>query len=371
MSHIPRLKDHSNIDNTISATIKKLINEKDKTCVSIIVPTHSLGQDRQGDRKAIQEAVAEAKQAVLYEREDYLSTIDYLLQQIDFNTAKEGIGIFVSPNIRILIKFPFPVKKKIVVNKFFHLQDLLYIENYCMPYYLLDISKKEIHLFRGIMDQFEEIQNKNFPRKIHEEYEYTKPSRSSSHAGYAHVKGFEKDKSEVEHIRLKKVFREADRCLSEYLTGKTPLLLCGPERDISLYKFVTKHEHNIITSISDNYRGADFHDLELLSWLQIKSYVDNQKLVLIDEFKEKIGAGLAVYGVENVWKAAKAGKGFKLLVEKDYGNTAFVRGRKHRKCGDIVDEIVITTLEKNGKVIIIENDALQDYNRIALIKRYH
>ncbi|HEX6168112.1 MAG TPA: hypothetical protein VFZ33_00365, partial [Chitinophagaceae bacterium] len=319
MSHTTWLHSHLDTDNEVSSGIKDMVKEKGSTCVSIIVPTHRLGQDRQSDFKEMQRAILVAKQSGLKEEKKILSGIDDLFDQIDFTRNKDGIGIFVSTHIKKLVKFPFPVTKKIIVNRLFHLHDMLYLENYSTPYYLVEISGKEIRLFRGIMDHLEEIKDENFPKEITDDYEYTKPSQSSSNAGYTHVKGFEKDKSEVQHLRLEKIFRETDKCLVKYLTPKeTPLLLCGPKRDISLFKSVTDHLEIIVAVISDNNQRDGVHELEELAWHQIKSFTEQQKLKLVDEFKEKIGAGLAVCGMEAVWKAAKEGKGFKMLVEKEY-----------------------------------------------------
>ena len=366
MSHTTRLQSTFDTDNVISSEIKEMVKEKGNTCISIVIPTHRLGQDRQGDSKEIQKAILAAKESVSIQSRDSLFGIEDLVEQIDFNRNKDGIGVFVSPHIKKLVKFPFPVSKKIIVNKLFHLHDLLYLENYSATYYLLDISKKENRLFRGAMDQLEEIRDENFPREITEEYEYNKPSPSSSSAGYAHVKGFEKDKTEVQQIRLKSVFHDLDKSLVKYLvTKEVPLILCGPERDISLFKSVTNHLDNIAASITDNQQRSSMHDKEISAWLQIKAFIDRQKLKLIDEFKEKVGAGLAVYGIEEVWKAANEGKGLKMLVEKDYNRSEFVMQEE-----DAVNEIMMTVLEKNGKVIIVEKDALRDYKRIALITRY-
>ena len=52
---------------------------------------------------------------------------------------------------------------------------MLYLENYSTPYYLVEISGKEIRLFRGIMDHLEEIKDEDFPKEITDDYEYTKP----------------------------------------------------------------------------------------------------------------------------------------------------------------------------------------------------
>jgi len=381
MVHKTWLQDHSKPEDDMASFIKNMVKERGKTCVSIIVPTHRVGQDRQGDKLEIQRAVMTANQALVNKAGNFLSDIDSLFQQIDFKRNKEGIGIFVSPGIKKLVNFPFPVTEKVVVNKFFHLHDLIYTENYGTIYYLLDISKKEIHFFKGIMDRLEEIKDENFPKEIVDNYEYNKPSHSNSGSGYAHVKEVEKDKSIMSQIRLKKIFRQTDKLLSKYIvTRETPLLLCGPEKDISIYRSATKHAENIVTSISDNYKGTSIHDLEVLAWLQIRPFIDEQKLKLVNEFKEKRGEGLGVYGIKKIWTAAKEGRSRVLLVEKDYGKTAFVTTdnrlffetpeEKDARYCDVVDEVVNTVLEKNGKVIVMEKDILEDYERIALITRY-
>ena len=378
MSQTTWLQNHNTTDDDISADIKDMLKEKGKTCISIIVPTHRLGSDRQGDHLEMERAVLAAKHAVQYEPK-LLEAIDDLVGEIDFNHNKEGVGLFISPNIKKLVQFPFPVTKKIVIAKYFFLQDLIYIQNYREDYYLLDISKKEISLFHGVMDLLEEIRDDNFPHEITEEYEYSKPSQSSSDSGYAHVKGFEKDKSILQQMRVKKIFHEMDRSLIKYLgTKNTALILCGSTKSVDLYKSVSRYSDNIIAIISNNFQYTAIHDMELSAWLQVQSHVNEQKLKLIDGFKEKIGEGLGVYGIEETWRAAREGRGLELLVEKDQIRQAFIsENRLHLhppkvnyEIIDAVSDTINFVLEKKGKVIIVEKDALKEYGGIALITRY-
>ena len=381
MTHTTWLQNPSNAKDGPASIIKSMVNEKGKTCVSIIVPTHRMAPARQGDRLEVQRATMAAKEILSNKPGNFSLDIDSLLGQIDFNKNKEGIGIFVSPRIKKLVSFPFPVTRKIVVDNFFHMHDLIYIDNYQTVYYLLDISKKEIHLFRGMLDHLEEIVDRNFPKKIEDSYEYGKPSHSNSGSGYAHVKDVEKDKSTLRELRLKKIFQVTDKLLSKYLTTKDiPLLLCGPTEDISIYRSATKHTDNIITSMSDNYKGTSVHDLALLAWLQVRSFIDQKKLELVDDLKEKLGEGLAVCGIDGIWPMTKEGRGRLLLLEKDYGKMGFITkddqlslqgsGEKPLRYSDVVDEIINTVFEKKGKVVIMEKGSLEGYGGIALMLRY-
>ena len=107
MSHTAWFHSHLDTANDVSPGIKDMVKEKGSTCVSIIVPTHRFGQDRQSDIKEVQRAILVAKQSGLKKEEKILSGIDDLFDQIDFNRHKEGIGIFVSSHIKKLVIFSF------------------------------------------------------------------------------------------------------------------------------------------------------------------------------------------------------------------------------------------------------------------------
>jgi len=372
------LQNHPKAANSTSL-IKDMVNDRGETCISIIVPTHRLALEWKNDRTEILRGQLAANALLRKELVNFSSDIDSLFQQIEFDQKKEGVGIFVSPHVKRLVNFPFPVTKKIRVSKSFHLQDLIYIENYAVSYYLLHLSKKEIHLFKGALDNLEEIRDENFPKEIKDTYEYNKPSRSNSGSGYAHIKEVERDKSILNQLRLKKIFQVTDKLLSKYIArAEVPLLLCGPMKDLSIYKSVTKHLDNIITTMSDNSKGSSMHDLGVLAWLQMKSFTDQQKLKAIDILKEGLGEGVATCGIENVWSAAQEGRGRLLLVEKDYEEVGYItkenkllfkytQGTGH--C-DAVNETINEVLKKNGEVMVVEKGTLQDYAKIALMLRY-
>jgi hypothetical protein len=89
-----------------------------------------------------------------------------------------------------------------------------------------------------------------------------------------------------------------------------------------------------------------------------------------------------VTGVENIWKAVQEGRAYKLLVEKDfsipgylpkdddYNLHIFPFKQPNHLVPDVVNRLIEMVLAKNGEVIMIENDVLQDHKRMALFTRY-
>jgi len=369
--------EYAEMDDHLMTDIREMVDKEDGTCISIIVPTHRIGSDRQGDHIEVEKAVLLAKNKISAQSPSLADKLLSLLGEMNYDHNREGIGLFVSSAISKFIRFPFPVTKKIVIDKFFDLHDLLYTENYCQSYHVLDLSGKEVQLFRGVMDHMEEITAADLPRQITEDYEYSKPTHSRTDAGYAHEKSFEKDKSILHQLRLKKVFQQVDKSLSKYLQSEaTPLLLSGSDKNVSLFNSITTHNKQIVGSISENHGGPHTHDMAV-AWLKMCAHINEKKSLLIHGIQDKIGDGRAVFGIQQTWKELLRGKQhMTLLVEKNYTEQGFISAGdrlvlRHEEPDpnrpDVVNEIMTRILQKNGKVVVVENDMLKDYKRMALL----
>jgi hypothetical protein len=122
--------------------------------------------------------------------------------------------------------------------------------------------------------------------------------------------------------------------------------------------------------------------LGALTWKAMKLFLDNSKEKLIRDFQEITGEGRGITGIQNIWKAVTEGNCLKLLVEKDFSVPGYITNgadyelhlyppvKSHQIIPDAVNRLIEMVLEKNGEVIMMENDVLQDYNRLALITRY-
>lgn len=370
----------------IGETLFALQNEKGNICVSVIIPTHSASLDRRTYQLNIKKAIEKAEQLMKMKCSDSVVSsltkkLHELFVQINFDRNANGVGLFVSSHIQLLVSFPFPVEEKIIVGDSFEVRDVLYKLNYSDPYYLLLVTDQEIRLFLGSMDALEEIKNKHFPIKYEDEYIYSPPSRSTSYAGQAHVKSFEKDKSTLEVIRHSNFFRQVDTILDKYLQKNEPILLSGTEKALALYENVSRHQKNFAGKIPGNYSHLNLQELTGLVLPVIFEYHQNKRTQLIEEFIEKTGRHRGITGIRDIWSAAMQGKAHILLVEKDFRCPGFLNGTKNllyleplqKPCtvlADAVDDLIELVLEKKGHVFFVDNDLLKDYGRIALITRY-
>jgi Raf kinase inhibitor-like YbhB/YbcL family protein len=353
----------------------KIQDAKDAPCVTIITT-------RQTVEKAIRAAAGILHEMYPAETEKLLAALYELaaILEAEQHPALQGAGLYVSPALKKILKFPFPVKEKMVIGDMFCIRELYQLDQYMEDYRVLHINGKSVQYYKGCLNKLEEIRNISFPRRFQNEYEYSRPSRSSSYAGNAGEKSFEKDKSVIQAERLQQFYREADKALTDDL-GELPLVIAGPKKNIALLESVSRHCKNIIGHVNGNYSHVILKELTERVWPLVRSWIDKKAHGAIPEFIVKTGSQLAVEGAKDVWEAASQGRGYKLLVEKDYTLPGFVDNRTgrlylkpprapHHIVTDVTGEIMRTVRQKKGVVVFVDNNALDIHQHIALITRY-
>ena len=371
---------HSNPD------FRALYSECGKICVSIIVPTHKLSPERQSDKLVLSKAVDEAKKQLnnhfgVYHTDPVVDGLDELFNMVDFDHNEEGIGLFVSESRKLMVKFPFPVKERIIVSNRFEIRDLLVAERYNTPFLVLSLNEQEARLYQGKMAIIREIKDGFFPAKYIDDYEYNPPGKVNFFSGSSVVQQYEKDKSAQVAIHIKKFLQGVDEKLTPYLAVIPDMILMAPKKELAWYSSITRHGDHLISTVHGNFQHTSLHEVEAACWTEMKQYLDLENKHEFDEFREKIGQKHAVFGLDEVWKSAREGRALRLLVEKDFMMTAFTDeqgyelqvtpgAQSEKELPDAVDDLIRLVLDKNGGVCFTENDQLKDYDRIALITRY-
>lgn len=365
----------------INGELKELMNQKGSVCLSVILPLNAQPSKQEIDQINISHVFEKAEKLLLARVKKPAALqkkLNELRGKIKLGNGAGGLGVFVSDNLARIVYFPFEVSERIVLGGSFETRDVLYKQLAARMYLVLSLSLDEVRLYKGYGSIIEEVKDKKFPAAYSDTYEYSKPSRGHSH-GYA-LKGFEKDKSAINGIRLQSFYHVLDQRLNDYLDAGTPLILTGVKKDLGYFEKVTKHHSNIIGKAAGNFHG-DLGKLSARAAGIMRRYEEKEQRKLLASARELVGNGLLTSGIREVWKDAKTGKGRILLVEKDFMKPAFT-GKdefrlllrppqgKHQVITDAVDDVIETVMEKNGEVVFVDNGQLRDFDSIALINRY-
>lgn len=374
-------------DKLVGEDLVTLQSQRGNVCVTVILPTHRLFSERKVDKFEMEKAIEETVSLMEYklpekEARNLRKKLNELEATIDYDHNLDGIGLFVSNDTAIKTRFPFQVTKKIVVGPDFEIRDLLYKTNISQPYNVLKLSENRVSLYSGTIDELNEIHGGDFPDDFYDDREYSTPGRGSSTQGNPQMRSFEHDKSAIETIRFKDFFRHADELLGKYMVQDVPIILAGVEKDLAWYEEITSFRKHIAGRIQGNYEHTNHAEFARKCWAVMEAYLKEEVNRLISDFREKVGSGRGVSGVQEIWTSVSEGKGMKLVVEKDFKLMGFTTAEneqfltlrptktEHVTMPDAIDEIIEMTLDKGGEVFFADNGQLSEFGGMILITRY-
>jgi hypothetical protein len=365
-------------------TDEQIIQELVSPFISIIVPLKTEINEHQWNRLKIDKIRKKTLNQInqSFDKDIALkleTNFEQLISQIKPNYKVKGLGLYFSPESYRIVEFPFEVKEKFIIDDHFNLKDIYYLSSSTLNYLLLELNFGEIKLFEGYSNQLREIKDKVFPIKIVDDREYAKPSIARSY-GY----GMQTTEDDAERIRLKHLMNYidiADDQLNFYLLQNEVLFIAGEKKETALFTKHSSHSNKISSLIASNYIHQPLHEKVILLKEIIANYILQEENKLLKRLEDAIGKKLAVTGIQQVWNAAKEGKGLILMIEKDFEIKGFevdeeqhlylnVPDKNYNLVADAAEDCISTVLSKGGKVVVFDNNQLLNYNRVAMILRF-
>ncbi len=345
-------------------------------CITITLPTHRTSPDNRQDPIRLKNLVKQAAERLLgefskREVEPLLIRMDQIANDIDYPHTLDGLAIFVNRDFGRAVYLPFTLKERVVIDESFFTRDLVFALNRTPRYWTLALSEKPTRLFDCTRDDFVEIQEGGFPM-IHEG-----PGGEQPLPGGEGI-----NKSAYRDERHRQFFRQIDAALKPFLAGDSlPLAVVGVDRFLAFFNEVTSHKAAIVTTVTGSHDKTPPHELARLVWPLVQANLAEQRRQVHAELDKAVGERKVASTAGEVWRYAREGRGRLLLVEEDFHFPARVDESGMRitpaedatapgVIDDAVDEIIETVLDKQGRVVFVDNGSLPAHQRIALILRY-
>jgi Bacterial archaeo-eukaryotic release factor family 3 len=294
-----------------------------------------------------------------------------IVKNLNFNTFKKSIAIYVSPVFEKVLYLDIPMEEKIMVDGSFEIRDILYAKKELHNYLVLVLSNKWSKVFLGSCSKFVKVKS-NVPDHI-AAFENDAPEKTANFS----------DPSYRKEVMMEKFLRHTDEGLRFLLHAYSlPVFVMGTKRILGHFKTITKNEKSIIGYIHGNYEEATESELGDM----LKPYVNDWKKVKMEDLHHQIeraaDAGKLATGIKDVWKLASQNRGRLLVVEKNFMYPAeqgesvevIVKPKepynKFSYIKDAVDDVIEKVLEQGGDVEFVDKDLLTEYDHIALIQYY-
>lgn len=300
-----------------------------------------------------------------------LHKLSNLLKNLNFNTHKKSIAIFVSPVFEKVLYLDMPVEEKIIIDESFEIRDLVYCKKELHKYLVLLLSAKESRIYLGNSETFIRIQSTT--------PEYAAAFKNDSPQRVANFS----DMQEHKEILTEKFLHHVDSSLDIILKAyRLPLFIAGTEKITGHFKKLTKHGGFIVDTINGNYEEATIDELKKVLEPYIANWQKVKQKDLLNMLEEAAGKKKLAIGIHDVWHEAMNHKGRLLVVEKNYMYAAQHGSSEDRiekptetfntfsYIKDAVDDVIEKVLESGGDVEFVDAPLLQQYYHIALIQFY-
>jgi len=294
-----------------------------------------------------------------------------LISNLNFNTHKKSIAIYVSPLFEKILYLDISVEERVIVDDTFEIRDLVYSKKQLHKYLVLLLSGKESRIYLGNSSTFVRIVS-NVAGSINA-YIHDAPERVSNFSGIAERKQVLMDKF------LHQIDNNLDLVLNAY---HLPLFVMGTKRISGHFRKLTKHASAVIEYVHGNYDETSVDQVKK----KLEPFVTDWKKVrqkdLLNQLYEAFGEHKLAVGMKEVWRDAMNQKGRLLVVEKNYMYPAVHGSRedviykavepfnKFSYIKDAVDQVIEQVLENGGDVEFVDDGGLEKFGKVALINYY-
>ena len=379
--------------------LQQLIETSGKWCVSLYMPTHRVGRERQQDPIRLKNLIARAQEKLLEsglrrpEVQELMRPAEGLLRDNDFwRYQSDGLAVFLSPDSFRTYRLPSRFDEVVVIANNFHIKPLLPLLNTDGKFYILALSMNEIRLFLGTRQTIDEADLGEIPTNLQEALWMDDPEKHMDfHTGTGstnkegarqaifHGHGAKEAKEKKNILRF---FQYVDQGLNDLLEEKEiPMLLAGVDYLLPIYREANTYTGLLDETLKGNPEEYDGKELHKLAWDLIQSIFEEEQKQALRQFEQLHGQGneLASVDLKAVVKAANFGRVETLFVPlgvQRWGRYDAQQNKvildKHPKPEneDLLDFASVHTLFNSGKVYVVQAEKLPGKGELAAILRY-
>lgn len=293
-----------------------------------------------------------------------------LLRNLNYETDKKSIALYVSPVFEKVFYLDIPVEEKIIIDESFEIRDLVYSKKDFYKYLVLVLSSEWTKIFLVDAKQFTRVKT-DVPDNVNAIWNDV-PSKTANFT----------DPSYRKEVMLDKFLKYADEGLSQVLkTMPYPVFVMGADRTIGHFRKMTGNTQHILDYVHGNYEAATEAEIRLIMEPYIYERKKEQQAVVMHQIDNAKNTGRLVTGVENIWSEACKKNCRLLVVEKNFTYAAQKIseeiivpysgiGKNGIFIKDAVDDIIEKVLLNGGDVEFVDEGIMSEYEKIALIQYY-
>jgi hypothetical protein len=365
-------------------TFEQLAEIKDQHCVSIYLPMYKKGKEQnEGLGQSNLKSCLKEVHSVLVEYgyhetiiNSYLKPIRNLIFDLNlWRNPSDGLVIFLDKDNGIrCYKLPLSFEIKTYVADHFYLIPLLPLFHNNGIYYLLELSRDYVKLYKGSRNNFRDIPIKKIiPKQLEEVVGFDFEQKMLQYrtgqmmhpAGSFHGQGEGKEDEKKELVSF---FRKINRGVTKMLSNKkAPLILACTDELYPVYRKINSHQKLWDTNLSGDPEFKGANELHKESWGLVQHYFETTKREKLAKFIAKFHTSKTSYQLSEIFPAAVKGKIDTLFVQQKedvFGIYNSAKGclildsRREIRNISLLNMAAICTFLQGGNVYFLEKEEM-------------
>lgn len=285
-------------------TIDLLVEHSSQPCVSIFMPTHRRGAEKQQDPIRLKNLLKAAEQTLerhgtsAQESARILEPLHALQRDVPFwQYQGDGLALFASPDALYTYRLPMAFRELVFVNRRFYTKPLLPALSGDGRFHLLALAMGNVRLFECTRWSMEPVDlgsvEKSFPQSLEAfDFERTLQHRPGGQGGNAifHGHGDGGDHSERKEL-LRNYLRHVENAVRKRVASvHGPLILAGVEYVRAMYREVNHYDGLLAEGIDGNPDQLSEPELQARAWQVAAPILSAQREEAKNRFQRFAGA---------------------------------------------------------------------------------
>lgn len=356
---------------TVKEKIAKLANDTGSPSITISLNTHRSLPDRLKDEIQLKNLLNETEKLVIEkfgkrEAENILSKIGELRSEISMDENLESLHIFLSDNIKEIIRTTWPAHEdRVSIDDSFDLRALIKDYTRSEEYLILVLTQGGINLYEAINNGIEEeIVNEDFPFN-----EFS--------ASFAKTEN--KSDSKYSDNKLRGFYLEVDKAVAKVAKERDlKCVILSTEDNYNFFMQVVSKPDIYIGHMTVNYNNSQISDIAESGWQVVEKVIFDRKADAIEEVRKAISDAKVLTDLKEIYRAAENGQAELLIVSEDYSQavefideaTVELLDDDSDMGNDVINTLAWKVLSQKGRVLFVKKEQIAEFGNIVLKTRY-
>lgn len=367
--HNPKLV--SDTPEEVRKSVQGLLEIPGTLSVSITMPTHRIFPDTDKDIVSLKNLISETERALqeVTDKQTFKAIMENIAeayQSVDYRHNLDGLVIYANENFSSLVRLPIELKSEILIDPYFDVRPLYKAIQQIKHYYILTVSRQKIRLIEAFNNRIiEEMHNSDFPFD-NTEYYTTDPMKLMQD-------------SFVDNL-IKEFFNVADKRLQNYTKqNPLPLILMGDVKAVSYFREVMDNNRIVVAHVPGNYDLATTLEVVETAAPVISSYAETLNAGYVAGIDQGRSRNLLTTDIQEIYDMVNLGNITALYIGENYTLPGRIEDGKVRLANNNEDifnteelslDIIEKIRNKGAKVIFMEDQLLEKYQGMVLIRQY-